>query len=204
MKKLFLLIPLLVVGCSTGNGGGGVYNGPPELRDPIIAEIHRQSDYVGEPAGQLNDLRITAKRCDPTATNNDGPYTCDKACSLVDGCVHAWNLSSPGSQNTQFMFTYLAGGMVELWFVVHEIAHFTGRNSPEQQAESHPAYFTLYGNRVRVTQLIGGVRWPARAFHRLTLGALEAPDDVWTPAYCRFDDEGRRIMTIPENQEARK
>jgi len=191
----FSIILALLAGCSTGNGGGdGAYRGPDEWRDPILTEIHRQNEYTGGPAGEASRVSVNAYRCgSPSGETADGPYSCDSACTRVSGCLHAWNLSNPGSWATEFLFVARPGEQPPHPILRHEVGHFTFRDSPEALAHptGHPDRVTVRGKTYKPGDVIGGARWPAVVGHALTFGIFK--DDDWLEINCRRD--GARHIT---------
>ena len=189
-------------GCSTGNGGGGSqgnYRGPDEWRDPILAEIHRQDEYTGGAPGEASQVSVNVYRCgSPSGETRDGPYACDPACTHVDGCVHAWNLSRPGSWGTEFLFVAKPGDMPPHPIIRHEVGHFIFRDSAEQanHPTGHPDKVTVRGRVYRVTDVIAGARWPARVWNAVTFGVFA--DDPWAGIDCTRT-KGRYITTRTED-----
>ena len=163
-----LVVPLLlVIGCSKGGD-------KPSRPDPshgwlvaeIRAEIARQFRRVGADPAIANRVRINVKRCPETGSNSDGSYSCDKRCTRVGQCVHAWNQSGKGRLETTFLFTGHFGDPGK-WLrknkktLRHEVVHFTTIFHAGSAAYGHPEFVTIRGKRWRCRDIGGGIRWPA-------------------------------------------
>ena len=205
---LLALLPFLFAGCSTGNGGGGSsqgnYRGPPEWRDTLLAETHRQHVYTGGEVGEASKVSINAYRCgSPSGETKDGPYACDPSCTRgVDACIHAWNLSRPGSWGTEYLFVTKPGEMFPLPIGQHEVGHFTFRDSPEaiNHPTGHPDKVTIRGKVYRCRDVIGGARWPAKAFNAVTFGVFS--DKTWDESNCTRDG-ARQVTGIAPEEESK-
>ncbi len=192
------------IGCSTPGGGGsqdGFYRGPDEWREPLLSEIHRQDVYTGGAAGEAGQVSVNAYRCgSPSGETVDGPYSCDPTCTRIGDavCIHAWNLSSPGSWGTEFLFVTEPGDQPPHPILRHEIGHFILRDSPAAWSHptGHPDRAVVRGTEYRVRDIINGARWPARIGNALTFGVFAGKD--WNEINCSRVDGTYIIGAAPE------
>ena len=167
--------------------------GPRSSEAPIYNEIAAQLQRIGKDPGLAGNAEVTASMCPETGRNNDGRYSCDKGCTTVDGCIHAWNASSQGSWNTRYLFVE-----DNQKTVAHETGHFTIIR--EAGAYGHPSHVTIDGKKYKVaTDICGGVRWPKRVLWKAAFWSPDPePEDVyfWDDEFCptmRLNEDGEAV-----------
>lgn len=84
-------------------------------------EIKRQAPKLGIPVNDALNCKVqTVYLCEQTGSNGDGSYTCNKECSQVSSCVHAWCATSEGSRQVMYMFTTPS---IQDGCIAHEVHH---------------------------------------------------------------------------------
>jgi hypothetical protein len=172
-------------GCSHRSGGGN--SGPADIVNRCRGEMVRQANVVGIDPRIAQGARISVRTCPEQGRSGaEGPYTCDSACSGVDGCVHGWCKASKGSSTV----TYLFAGSPTDRTLRHECAHWTIIYSAG--AYGHPATVTINGKKFNVAwDIAGGVRWPSIA----AIAGWFTGEKNWSEDRCAtFDETGTRRL----------
>jgi hypothetical protein len=180
---------LLLSGCAThgGSGGGGA---EPVLQSKVRAEMARQYAVIGEDPALARSASVRIHLCPSEGTDNAlGGWSCKTSCTRVDGCIHAWNQSEPGSAGTEFLFVEPVSDLT----ISHEVGHntlirFCQLKAGGGAATGHPATFWApkKGRQMSVKGdlLARGSRWPQFVNAFLPASKHIVPPDPWATDTC--------------------
>lgn len=181
ITKALVCAVMLLCGCSSSDTGfyfRADTRFEPGLREQFRDEYRRQFRAIGKDPALVDRVRVLAVHwCEPQSGNSDlGGASCDKGCTTVDACVHAWQLSRPREWRTE----YLGVGQWTRSRIAHEVCHHVlhiyASDDVAKSGNGHPLVVTIDGKTYDVRKDILGsaVRWP---MNWLT-GAIVKPDNA--------------------------
>jgi len=198
---------LILVGCSSGGGGGEVrYVQDGHFVRDMSAEhtgiARQQYKRVGKDPGAVASKSWNVLYCPRDGSKGDlGDYGCNCEGS-VGNCVHAWDSTPFGGFESTRLY---AGPDPKSSVIWHEEAHATIASWIDNPSEvtshptGHPSWVTVGGARYSVKRdLLPGIRWPL-IFRASAYGLNpKAGKYEWEAEGCAYDPSGLQSENIEQ------